>query len=298
MEKLAGARKRRFSVCRNDVIGYLFLLPELVIFTIFFIYPILRGVVLSFYDFGVNHSEFVAFRNYLSVFKDKLFYQAFWNTTVYTVLTLVPGLLIALILAALLFPLSGRLQSFFKAAYYLPGVLSGAVVAITWKWIMDPNNGVLNGILESIGLEPCPWLTHPDTAMVSLALIALLGGQGQSIIVLLANMGSIDPTIYESAKLDGSSPATTFFRITVPLLRPTILYLSVTGLIRSYVVFENIYLITNGGPAFSTTTVAYLIYSEAFGYFDFGRASAISTILFVFIMVMSFLQFKFLGKEK
>lgn len=282
---------------RRDLVGYLFLLPELLVFSIFFIYPIIRGILLSFVEFHVSQSVFVGLENYYSIFRDSLFYKAFWNTTAYTLMILPTGVIIALIISSILFPLSSKLQSFFKAAYYLPGVLSGVVVAITWKWIMDPSNGILNGLLETIGLEGMTWLTHPSTALPSLALISIMGGQGQSIIVLLANMGSIAPSIYESAKIDGAGAVDTFFRITIPLLKPTILYLLVTGLISSYVVFENIYLITGGGPAHSTTTIAYMIYQEAFSFFDFGRASAISTVLFIFIMTMSLLQFRILGEK-
>ena len=153
MEKLAGARKRRFSVCRKDVIGYLFLLPELVIFTIFFIYPILRGVVLSFYDFGVNHSEFVAFRNYLSVFKDKLFYQAFWNTTVYTVLTLVPGLLIALILAALLFRFQGGSSPFSRRRITCPASCQGQWSPLPGSGSWIQTTAFSMGSLKALGLN-------------------------------------------------------------------------------------------------------------------------------------------------
>lgn len=290
--------RRPALLTKSDLIGYCFLLPEILVFSIFFIYPIVRGMILSFFEFGVNQSTFVGWENYISIFGDKHFYQAFWNTTLYTLMTLPTGLLLALVLAALLYPMSAHIQSFFKAAYYLPGVLSGAVVAITWKWLMDPNNGILNGLLTEIGAQPQTWLSHPHTALLSLALIAIMSGQGQSIIVLLANMGSISPTLYESARMDGAGGVRIFFRITLPLLKPTILYLLVTGLISSYVVFENIYLITGGGPAFSTTTIAYMIYNEAFGFFEFGRASAISSVLFIFIMLMTLLQFKLLGEEK
>lgn len=290
-------KKEKFF-CRKNMVGYLLLLPELVVFSAFLIYPIIRNIVLSFYEFNVQQSTFIGWDNYISIFKDPLFAKAFLNTALYTLLTLPAGILLALIVASLLNPLSARWQSFFKAAYYLPGVLSGVVVAITWKWIMDPNNGILNAVLANFGIEGIKWLSHPSTAMLSLALIAVMGGQGQSIVVLLANMGSISPAIYESAKIDGAGPVATFVRITVPLLKPTILYLTVTGLISSFVIFENIYLITGGGPASSTTTIAYLIYQEAFSFFDFGRSSAMSTVLFVVIMLMALLQFKLMGEKK
>lgn len=297
MDKATPCRKEKFF-CRRNMVGYLFLLPELIIFSVFLIYPIIRNIILSFYEYNVQQSVFVGWDNYISIFHDELFAKAFLNTALYALMTVPTGIFLALVVASLLNPLSPKWQSFFKASYYLPGVLSGVVVAITWKWIMDPNNGILNSILEHFGIFGIKWLSHPKTSLLSLAIIALMSGQGQSIVVLLANMGSISPSVYESAKIDGAGPAATFFKITIPLLKPTILYLTVTNLISSFVIFENIYLITGGGPASSTTTIAYLVYQEAFSFFDFGRSSAMSTVLFVVIMLITLLQFRLMGEKK
>ena len=288
---------KRANVKKN-LWGYFFLAPEIIIFSIFLIYPILRGLLLSFMEFKVGGSKWIGLQNFVSVIKDDLVLTSFLNTTIYTIGIVPGGIIIALILSALIFPLSARAQTFFKAAYYLPGVVSGVVVALTWSWIFDPESGLLNYLLSFIGLGPYLWLSHPDTAMLSLILMALLGGQGGSIVIILANMSTIPISLYESAKMDGGNEWHLFRHITIPLLKPTILYLLVMGIIGSYQVFESIYVLTKGGPMNSTTTIAYLIYSEGLGSFEFGRASAIATMLFVVILALSLIQFRAFREDK
>lgn len=283
---------------KKNLVGYAFLLPMLIVFSFSVFYPIIRGVWLSFFEFRVKGNLFVGLDNFVSVLADKNVYNAFKNTVMYALMTVPTGLFIALVLASILYTLPMRLQSFFKGAYYLPGVLSGAVVAITWKWILDPDLGILNALLQNIGLEGSKWLTHPSTALPSLAMISLLSGQGKSIVVLLANMGSISDEVYDSAKIDGAGPVNIFFRITIPLLKPTILYILVTELINSFTVFETIYMMTGGGPARSTTTIAYLIYQEGFSFFNHGRASAMATLLFFVIALITVVQFKLLEEKE
>ncbi|GIP34972.1 carbohydrate ABC transporter permease [Paenibacillus sp. J2TS4] len=283
---------------KKNLWGYFFVLPEMVIFLIFVIIPILRGLSFSFLNYNVSGSTWVGLQNFADVFKDDIFWIALKNTSIYTVLVVPGGVGVALMLSWLIFPLSPKLQAFFKAAYYLPGVISGVVVALVWKWIMDPETGLLNYALSFIGLGPYPWLSHPDTALYSLVLIAIMGGQGAAVIIITANMGAIPASLYEAARIDGSSAWHQFRHITLPLLRPTLLYLFVVGMIGSYQVFESVYVLTGGGPYYSTTTIAYLIYSSAFDFFEFGKASAAATVLFVTIFILSLIQFYVFREDK
>ena len=249
-------------------------------------------------EYNVEGSKWIGLQNFINIFKDDLFLISLKNTTFYTIGVVPVGIILALFFSALIFPLSARPQTFFKSAFYLPGVISGVVVALTWSWIMDPEVGLLNYLLSLVHLGPYQWLSHPDTALLSLILINLFSGQGGSIVIILANMTSIPLSLYESAKIDGSNEWHLFRYITVPLLKPTILYLVVMGIISSYQVFDSIYVLTKGGPMNSTTTIAYLIYQEGLGSFEFGKASAIATILLVIIFTLSVIQFRIFKEEK
>lgn len=291
-------RHYRNRKLQSQLWGYFFLLPEMIVILLFALYPILQGLSLSFFEYNVAGSTWVGAQNFIAMWKDDVFWIALRNTTLYTILTVPGGLVVALILSWIIFPLSPRTQSFFKAAYYLPSVLAGVVLALVWKWILDPDFGLINYLLSFIHLGPYPWLSHPDTALVSLALMSILGGQGASIIIILANMGAIPESLYESARIDGGNPWHLFRFITIPMLKPTILYLLVIGVISSYQVFDTIYIMTSGGPYYATTTIAYLIYSSAFDQFEFGKASAMATVLFIIIFILSMIQFYFFREDK
>jgi multiple sugar transport system permease protein len=292
------SKKISKTALSRNLWGYFFLAPRLIIFSVFLIYPIIRGLLLSFMEYKVKGSRWVGLDNFIAIMKDDLFITALKNTTYYTIGVVPAGILLALFFSAIIFPLAPRMQTFFKSAFYLPGVISGVVVALTWSWIMDPDTGLLNYILSLVNLGPYQWLSHAKTSMFSLILINLLSGQGVSIIIILANMAAIPLSLYESAKIDGANEWRLFRHITVPLLKPTILYLVIMGIISSYQVFESIYVLTRGGPMNSTTTIAYLIFQEGLGSFEFGRASAIATVLLVIIFILSILQFRIFKEEK
>ena len=284
-------RQKSIRVFKYHALGYVFLLPELIIFGIFVIIPVVRGLYLSFFEFSVFSSKFIGMRNFADTLTDKLFWKALSNTTAYTLMVVPGGLAVAVILSALIFRLPLKSQTFYKASFYLPGVISGVVVALTWAWLLDKDTGLMNYIFSQIGIERFPFLSHYKTALPTLAGITIIGGQGGSIVVLLANMSAISTDLYESASIDGANAVQQFRYVTVPMLKPTILYLLLMGTIGSYQVFDSIYVLTKGGPANSTMTVSYLIYSSAFNYFEFGKASAIATLLFLIIMTLSMIQF-------
>lgn len=290
-------KKKCISFFKKNIHGYLFLLPQLIIFTTFFIIPVVRGLYLSFFDFSVRHSTFVGLRNFARVLDDRLFWIALQNTTIYTLIVVPGGLFFSIILAALIFRLPLRVQTFYKAAFYLPGVVSAVVVALAWQYILDVNVGLLNHLLEFLGFQRVPFLSHVDTALPTVAGMAIIAGQGASIVILLANMSAIPSDLYESAAIDGANRIQQFRHVTVPLLKPTILYLLILGTIGSYQVFDSIFVLTRGGPAHATLTVSYLIYANAFNFFEFGSASAIATLLFLIIFTLSMIQFFWFGRK-
>jgi multiple sugar transport system permease protein len=221
------------------------------------------------------------------------------NTTVYTV-AVVPGeIIVALVLAEFIFRRRRVVQTFYKSAYYLPAVVSTVVLSIVWTWIYQPFSGILNYFTGLVGAAPNNWLGNPDTAMAAVIFMTIISGIGVPVVFITAAMGGIPTDLYDSAKIDGAGEWARFRRITVPLLRPTILYLSVIGFIGTFQVFEQIYIMTQGGPGYPgpTETVGYLIYTSAFTSFNFGRAAAQSIVLFFAILIFSVAQFRIFAAD-
>lgn len=293
---MAALRQLGRSISKNRW-GYFFILPNFIFFFIFFLVPVVWSMVLSFLDYQWWGIEFVGLRNYLEVFQDRIFWKALGNTAYYTLGVVPLWLGKALIISALIFPFRKPIQTFFKAAFYLPHVTSAVILSMIWLWIYNPPFGLLNYVIGLFGFQPVAWLGNTLTAMPALIMMTVIMGGGSSIVLISAAMNGIPTYLYEAAELDGARPVQVFWRVTLPLLRPTLLYLVVMGTINSFQVFTNIYLMTQGGPQFSTTTIVYMIYDTAFRQFKFGPASAMAMILFAITSVLAVIQFKWLGQE-
>lgn len=277
--------------------GYYFILPSFVLYAIFFLFPVLWSMVLSFLDYGWWGTTFVGLDNYRSVFSDRIFWIGLRNTVYYTLGVVPLWLAKAVIIAALIFPFRKGIQTFFKAAFYLPHVTSSVIISMIWLWIYNPPFGLLNYLMKAMGFEPVTWLGNTSTAMPAMIFMTVVMGGGSSIVLISAAMNGIPSYLYEAAEIDGASSMRLFWKITLPLLRPTLLYLTVMGTINSFQVFTNIYLMTQGGPQFATTTIVYQIYELAFSRFQFGKASAMAMVLFAITFAFALIQFKWLGHE-
>ncbi|MCM0649022.1 sugar ABC transporter permease [Clostridium swellfunianum] len=277
---------------------YVFIAVPVLMFLSFTLYPLINAFIMSFQKYNVMGSTWIGLDNYKAVFKDSLFRKALVNTVIYTIGTVPVNIMIALGLALLIFQLGKKTQTFFKAAFYLPAVTSGVTLSLVWFIMYDPTpDGLLNKIISVFGVSNINWLGKTNIALFSLMLMTYLGGHGSGIILYLASLGGIPKTIYEAADIDAASTWSKFKNITWPLLKPTTLYMFVTGIIGSFQVFMTIYLMTGGGPDNATTTIAYLIYQHAFSYFEFGHAAAESFVLAIIIIAISILQFKYLGSD-
>jgi len=279
--------------------GYFFIAPAMILLTIVHIWPILRVLQLSFMQYVVRNGdqEWVGFENYHNVFTDDLFYVAIHNTFIYTLLVVPVALAIALGLAYLVHPLGPKAQTFFKAAFYLPGIVSSVVLALVWAWLYNADFGLLNYLLSLIGIDPVIWLGDTRTALPSVAIMTIASGLGVPLLLLLAAMGNIPDDYYEAAEIDGAGRLRQFWSVTLPLLKPTLLYLVIVMTIGSFQVFDAVYLMTNGGPSYSTTTLVFMIYESAFRYFDFGQASAQAVVLFVAVVILAVVQFRLLSGD-
>lgn len=278
--------------------AYVFLFVPVLVLSVFWVGPIVYSFVLSFLRYRPQGSEWVGLANFSSTLADYRFALGLRNTVAYTVGVVGLGLILSLAMSAMIYRLkSSKLQVFFKGAYYLPGVASAAVMSLVWLWLYEPAFGLLNYVIGRLGLEPVLWLANPRTALPSLMLMALAGGQGASVVLLTAAMGSVPPDLYEAASMDGAGEGRQFFSLTLPLVIPTILYLVIMGTIEGFQVFTSVYMMTNGGPGNATTTIVYNIYRWAFDSFNFGRASAEAVFLFAILALISYLQYRGLGQE-
>lgn len=285
------------EIYKNRV-AYFFLLPKLVFFTIFMVIPIVWAFILSFQEYGVFESKWVGLTNYIDAFQSDVFLTSLWNTFLYTLVTVPAFVITALIIATMIHPLGKLSQSFFRAAFYLPQVTSLVIIAMVWRWMYNYRFGLFNYIIGVFGFEPIDWLGQTATALPALMIMAIIIPPGSGIIIYLAAMNSIDPSLYEAAKIDGANILQRWIKITVPMLKPTTLYLVILSTIGSFQVFTQIIMMTGGGPGNSTETIVHVIYKTAFRDFNFGLASAQSMVLFVIIMIFGIFQYKVLNTDK
>ena len=275
--------------------GYLFLLPHFALFAVFFLFPFLQGLYYSFFRFSLGGFRFWGLEGYATLLRDRLFWVALWNSAYYTLAIVPLWLFKALIISVMLFPFSTRVQTVFKALFYLPHVASVVIISLIWLWIYNPQFGFLNALLRMGGLEPQVWLGNKLLAMPSVILMQFVMGGGTTIVLLSAALAGMPGEYIEVARIEGANPAQVFVRIMLPLIKPVILYLVVVGTINSFQVFDQVYVLTKGGPEFTTMTMVYQIYERAFLTFDFGTALSESVILMLVLIVFAVMQFRLLG---
>jgi multiple sugar transport system permease protein len=282
--------------------SYLFILPSMTTFTVFVLFPVVWSFVISFQKYSIAHGGTwmnPIYSNYVQAFTylDGIFVTAIRNTLVYTVFTVVTNIFVGLALASLIQPLSHRLRTFFRAAYYLPAVTSAIIVGMTWAYIFNGQWGFANYLLRLVGIEPLRWLSNPDIALGSVTLSAMLTIPATAVVLYSAAMGSIPSEFYEAAELDGASGFRKWWHITVPLIKSTTLYLVVLYTIASFEVFERIYIMVPSGVGNSTQTIVTQIYNNGFKDFNFGVASAQAFVLFLIVSSIAVFQFRFLRSD-
>jgi multiple sugar transport system permease protein len=269
---------------------YVFISPALVLFAVFAFVPLGYAVVLSFQDVPVfGGGEWVGTDNYARLADDPVFWQSMWNTFVFTVGTVPTSMALGLLLAVLLNrTMPGR--TILRSLYFLPLVVSGVVVALVIGWIFNGDFGVLNNILQAVGLPRVAWLTSPSWAMATLIIAIVWGRIGFCMVVYLAALQSVPTSLVESSTLDGANRWQQFRFVTFPLLRPTTFMLLVVNVIFSLQVFDVIYVLTGGGPGFATTVLLQAIFRAAFTDGEMGYASAIGMVLTAILLVFTLVQ--------
>jgi multiple sugar transport system permease protein len=277
--------------------SYFFIAPSMLLFSVFIFYPVIQAFLFAFQKVDLRGSSWVGLKNFVDLAGSKLFWASMRHTVIYAFFVVVAWILSSLAVAALIQPLSNRAQSLFRGAFYLPNVSSIIVISLVWIWIFHPEFGFFNYLLGLLGLGPVLWLQNPDIALWAIVLSTVLIVPGTGVVLYSAAIGSIPPELYEAAEVEGASPFRRWISITIPLLRPTTLYLMVIYTIAGFQIFERVYIMTGGGPINSTMTIVQLIYQTAFSDFNYGRASAQALILFAIIALASIIQFRFLSTD-
>ncbi len=283
-------RKHRLAIA-----GYLFITPSVLFFIAIYAYPVLYALVMSFFDWKLlaGSRPFIGFQNFKYVFSSaSIFWPSLKVTAYYSVTTVFLFISLGLILAVVFNKLIPSIRTLMRTITFLPVLTSGVAIAIIWKWMYVPRGGLLNGLFAYIGLGPFKFLTSSKQVMPSIIASSVWSIVGYDMLIFTAGLASIPNEYYEAAKIDGASEWDLFWHITLPLLRPVTFFLVVTGLIGAFQAFTPMYVMANGGPGISSTTLTLYIYREAFQRYKMGLGCAIAFVQFLMILFLTVVQFK------
>lgn len=273
------------------------LIPIMILFAVFAATPIISSIMLSFYNYSPLDatSPFIGLENYYGLFKDGVFLKSLSNTIKFVFLSVLINIVVAIFIALCINSIEKRVfKDFFRTLYFLPTVTSIVGAALIWSTMMEPTHGLINMVLENIGFKgKIYWLADERFALFSVIAMTLWQDLGYNIVILMAGLDGIPRMFYEAAYIDGANRWEIFWNITLPLLMRTMLFVLVMTLISYFQVFEQVQVMTNGGPDYASQVIALSIYQNAFQFMRMGYASAMSVILFIIILIISILQIKF-----
>ena len=288
---------------REDLIGWSFAAPFVILFGIFLALPILAAFLMSFTSFGIRDiqnpigASFVGLDNYAKLLSDAKFWKSLGNTAYFVVVGVPLTLGLGLVIANALSRGITRFRTAFRVGYYLPVITSIVAIAVVWRFLLNPDVGLINMLLKTFGITGPDWLASPVLAMPSIIAMAVWRNVGFAMVVFVAGMQAIPAMLYEAAAIDGAGRWLAFRYVTLPMLRPTILFMLVITTIGYLQLFEEPFVMTGGGPLDATLSVTMYMYQQGFPFFHQGYASAIAYVLFVIVAAVAFLQFRFLRTD-
>lgn len=275
----------------NAFWGLFFLGPQLIGLIAFALIPLGFAFVLSFMNWdGFGDKSFAGLSNFIGQFQNDVFWKSLYNTVLYTVLYIPIGVTLSLTLAIALNKIRGK--GIYRVLFFMPVVTSSVSVGVIWMWILNGDFGILNQLLEIVGINGPHWLTNTSLVMFSIVILSVWWQVGFNMIIFLAGLQGISNSYYEAAEIDGATGFQKFRHITIPMLSPTTFFVSIMAIISSFQVFDQAFVMTSGGPAKASYTIVYHIYDLAFDRFKMGEASAVAIVLFVIIMIFTLIQFK------
>lgn len=289
---------RSKALLKRDAVGYLFLAPSLIFFTTFLLFPVIFSLYLSFHQWNMfgTDTTFIGISNYAQILSSEEFWDVMSNTLIYTMGTVPLNMVLALIFATFL-SRNIRGKKFLRAALFTPVIISPVAAAVIWRWIYEPNFGLLNYVLNLLGINSVNWLNDPTAAMSAMIIMGVWKTFGFNMILFTAGLAGIPDQYYEAAELDGSNAWQRFWHITIPLLSPTTFFILVISVIGSFQVFDLVYVLTSGGPLGSTKVLVFYLYEHAFKFFNMGYASAVAYLMFGLIFVLTLLQIRYMKKR-
>jgi ABC-type sugar transport system permease subunit len=284
---------------RYHLTAYLFIAPIVILFGIFRVYPSIQTLAYSFFRVELLRGRFtfIGFENFFDLLSDKIFLKAVVNTLIY-VISIVPISAGLALILAVLFNTHFRLKELFKAIYFAPMVTSTVAAAMVWLWLYNPQFGLFNVILKSFGFPAQAWLMSSHQALPSIIIFSIWKSLGYNLIIYIAGLQAIPDVYYEAARIDGAGSVQQFFKITLPLLTPTTTFILIYNSILSFQVFDQVFVLTGGGPAYATTVVVLELYQQAFLKYRFGYASAMAMVLFLFILSITIGQYTISKKKE
>ena len=285
---------------RDNVLAYTFLGPSLLILSVFLVIPSIMAVYYAFTDYYLltpDMRKFVGFDNFIKLFKDPIFLKSLSNTLKFVVLV-IPLQIGAALGLALLLNKKRKANTFFKVAYFSPVVMSLVVISVLWLYLLNPNEGMINNVLTHVGLPPQPFLTSPDQAIFTIVFVSVWQGAGFQMLIFLAGLQNIPGDVYEAAQLDGMNKWQRFIYITLPLLKPTSIFIFITTLISAFKLLVQPMVMTQGGPVNSTMTVVYYIYQTGFTDRMVGYASSIALLFGTIIGLVTLAQRKLVKEDE
>lgn len=286
---------------REALTGWLFVTPALVGFSIFTFGSILYSFFLSLTDYDLfTPPQYTGAKNYIRAFTgDEYFYKYFGNTFFFVIMLVPIVLVFSLLLAIMINRKAGRITNVYRVSLFLPSITSTVAVSMVWLWILNPDMGLLNNFLFTLGVKNPPmWLSSPEWSKPALVIMRVWQMSGYYMIMFLAGLQTIPESLYEAADVDGATSTQKFFHITIPMLSNTTFVVMIMLVIEAFNMFESIFIMTEGGPLGSTSTVMYYIYEQAFRNYDMGYASSLAWIFFALIMVVTLVQYKFRNEQE
>lgn len=286
--KKASEAGRRRELLRRNVIAYIFLLPAIVLFLLFSIYPIVSAIIYSFEQFDyLNPPTWVGFQNFAYIFKDQQFWYEWRNCFVFLFWNLI-FFILPVLLAIAINEMRPRIASYFRFVYYLPAMLPPVVTYYLWQWMYDQSNaGLLNSILAFLHLPTSAWLSSPQTVIFSIVLMDVWGGVGGGMLIYLALLQSIPSHLYDAAEMDGATILQRIWHITLPQMRVIIMYNLLFCIMGSFQIFQEVLVLTGGGPVYASVTPVMRVYEYAFAGYNYGAANALSIFIFVLMLGLS-----------
>lgn len=298
-KSLQTVKSSRYLRVKNTMIGWSFIIVATVMICLFFFYPMIQSLILSFKSGAGINLHFVGLENYGRLFKDPMFLTTVKNTMVYLIIQVPVMIILSLFLSVLLNNRTLKLKAFFRTAIFLPCVTSLVAYSVIFKYLFS-QDGIINLMLMKLVLisEPIQWLTDPFWAKITIIIAITWRWTGYNMIFFLSGLQNIDESIYEAARIDGASSIQQFFKITIPLMKPIILFTTITSTIGTLQLFDEVMNITKGGPGNATMTISQYIYNLSFKYTpDFGYAATVSYAIVILIIFFSIIQFKVAGDK-